>query len=155
MQLKIHSTFDAAHRLAFHKGLCRNLHGHRYDVDIILEGVVGDNGILVDFGILKRDFIRPCLADLDHALLLEQPDPLLTAIQSVLPEQRVVLFRCPPTAEAIAALIFSRLHFLLPSETTEDHPIHVVSVEVHETADCSAILSGSSLCPDFLPVGRT
>ena len=45
--------FDAGHRIPDHKSQCRNLHGHRYTLEITLTGAVidvegnSDNGMTV------------------------------------------------------------------------------------------------------------
>jgi len=55
MKLQTEFTFDAAHRLVGHKGLCSNLHGHMWRVVIDIEGEkLDDIGILWDFGIRKE-----------------------------------------------------------------------------------------------------
>lgn len=47
-------TFDAAHRLdqlpPEHK--CHHLHGHTYEVEVVLAGLVGPNGFLVDYQVI-------------------------------------------------------------------------------------------------------
>ena len=53
--------FDAGHRIPDHRSQCRNLHGHRYVLEITLTGgdIVqapseSDNGMLMDFSEIKR-----------------------------------------------------------------------------------------------------
>ena len=51
--------FDAGHRIPDHKSQCRNLHGHRYVLEITLVGNVidqegnSDNGMIMDFSEVK------------------------------------------------------------------------------------------------------
>jgi 6-pyruvoyltetrahydropterin/6-carboxytetrahydropterin synthase len=51
--------FDAGHRIPDHKSQCRNLHGHRYTLEITLTGAVidvegnSDNGMIMDFSDIK------------------------------------------------------------------------------------------------------
>jgi 6-pyruvoyl tetrahydropterin synthase/QueD family protein len=51
--------FDAGHRIPDHKSQCRNLHGHRYTLEITLVGAVidvegsSDNGMIMDFSDIK------------------------------------------------------------------------------------------------------
>jgi len=51
--------FDAGHRIPDHKSQCRNLHGHRYVLEITLQGEVieqegnSDNGMIMDFSDVK------------------------------------------------------------------------------------------------------
>lgn len=64
-------TFDSAHRLTFHIGKCRNLHGHTWKVVIRIEAGTGD---FFDFGIIKSVIHE----ELDHALLYWEGDKVLT-----------------------------------------------------------------------------
>ena len=50
-------TFDCAHRLPYHEGLCKNIHGHTYKVDVTVEGGRQgrgpEDGMIIDFKRLK------------------------------------------------------------------------------------------------------
>lgn len=66
-------TFDAAHVLTGHNGLCSNLHGHTYKALITVTGeglaTSGSSaGMVVDFQDLKR-IIGDVIAEYDHAFL--------------------------------------------------------------------------------------
>jgi hypothetical protein len=51
-------SFDASHRLLHYEGKCRNLHGHRWRVEVWLAGEIDERtGILVDFNVI-RDVIE-------------------------------------------------------------------------------------------------
>src|SRR5471030_2446561 len=65
--------FDAGHRIPDHKSQCRNLHGHRYTLEITLTGQVisvegnSDNGMIMDFSDIKA-LAKEHLVDVwDHA----------------------------------------------------------------------------------------
>lgn len=57
--------FDAAHFLPFHRGKCANLHGHRWFLDLELEGPLNPEGMVIDFGLLSP-YIESILSKLDH-----------------------------------------------------------------------------------------
>jgi len=64
-------TFEAAHRLINlppeHK--CSRLHGHSFNVRVVVEGAVGDkSGWVMDFGEIKSVF-KPIYDELDHYYL--------------------------------------------------------------------------------------
>jgi len=80
-------TFDSAHRLPFHDGMCKELHGHTYTLEVTLRGEPNDNGILIDFGDLKRIVNSWILKKLDHKYLND-------------------VLKDDPTAENIAKYIF-------------------------------------------------
>jgi 6-pyruvoyltetrahydropterin/6-carboxytetrahydropterin synthase len=67
-------TFEAAHRLAWHPGRCRNLHGHSYRLDVAVEGPLDGNGVVLDFDTLQ-DVVRAEVIDAwDHRDLNEVLD---------------------------------------------------------------------------------
>ena len=49
MKTKISKVFyfDAAHRIANHKGKCKNLHGHTYKLIVTIEGEI-ESGMVID-----------------------------------------------------------------------------------------------------------
>jgi 6-pyruvoyltetrahydropterin/6-carboxytetrahydropterin synthase len=66
--------FEAAHRLAWHPGKCRNLHGHSYRLDVSVVGPLDANGVVLDFDTLQ-DVVRTQVIDhWDHRDLNEVLD---------------------------------------------------------------------------------
>ncbi len=68
-------TFDAAHYLPSHEGLCRNMHGHTYRLLVGISGpIVEDeqssmNGMVLDFSQLKSIVQALIIKRLDHKML--------------------------------------------------------------------------------------
>ena len=48
MQLIKTFYFEAAHKLLNYDGICKNLHGHSYRLDVVVEGDELTNGMLID-----------------------------------------------------------------------------------------------------------
>jgi len=71
-------TFDAAHILRWHEGKCSRMHGHTYLVRIEFEGPLNENGIVVDFGHIKQFIITPLTDFLDHKVLNELGEDVLS-----------------------------------------------------------------------------
>ncbi len=67
-------TFEAAHRLAWHPGRCRNLHGHSYRLDVSVEGPLDDNGVVLDFDTLQAVVRSQVIDAWDHHDLNEVLD---------------------------------------------------------------------------------
>ncbi len=89
-EIVVGTHFDAAHRLPGYPGPCARLHGHRWRVEAAVEGSgTGDDGMVVDFMVLKR-VIGEIVDRFDHRCLNE-----------VEPFTRVV-----PTSENLARHIF-------------------------------------------------
>jgi 6-pyruvoyltetrahydropterin/6-carboxytetrahydropterin synthase len=69
--LCVKDSFAAAHRLVGYQGKCEELHGHNFVVEAFFSGEkLGDDGLLVDFKILK-DHLKDVLDTLDHKYLNE------------------------------------------------------------------------------------
>jgi 6-pyruvoyltetrahydropterin/6-carboxytetrahydropterin synthase len=64
-------TFEAAHRLAWHPGKCRNLHGHSYRLEVTVAGPLDSNGVVVDFDLLTEIVGREVIEQWDHRDLNE------------------------------------------------------------------------------------
>jgi len=78
--MRITKMFDwhCSHHLVDYKGLCKNLHGHSYKMEIEVEGRTktkgSENGMVVDFGTLKT-IVKTAIVDkFDHALVLWDKD---------------------------------------------------------------------------------
>jgi 6-pyruvoyltetrahydropterin/6-carboxytetrahydropterin synthase len=116
-EVKIISSFAAAHNLANFRGKCENLHGHNWKVEVVMRGArLEENGILLDFGEMKKA-TREVLEDLDHKYLNELP----------------YFVRDNPSSENIARFLFDRLSEKL---NTDDRRVYQVSA--WESADACA-----------------
>ena len=109
MQITTRLEFDAGHRIPHHKSQCRNLHGHRYAIEITLDGEIiskessSENGMVMDFADVKR-IAREAVVDVwDHAFLVYEQDITLLRFLNSLPDHKTVIFPSVPTAENMAA----------------------------------------------------
>jgi 6-pyruvoyltetrahydropterin/6-carboxytetrahydropterin synthase len=107
--------FDAGHRIPQHKSQCRNLHGHRYALEITLEGepvddpTSSDHGMLMDFSDVKA-IAKDHLVDLwDHAFLVHDGDTLIRDLLARIPDHKTVVLKRVPTAENLVAIAFEIL----------------------------------------------
>lgn len=78
------ATFDSAHQLKWHKGKCKNLHGHTYKLEVGVKGKINENGIVIDFGDLKKIIEEKVIEKYDHKLLndyFENPTAENIAVQ--------------------------------------------------------------------------
>lgn len=73
--------FEMAHVLNNHNGLCKNIHGHSYELHITIGGEPkkqkgdAEDGMLIDFSTLKEIVFRELLEDFDHSLVLSSESP--------------------------------------------------------------------------------
>lgn len=112
MQITTRLEFDAGHRIPNHKSQCRNLHGHRYALEITLSGDIinasnaSENGMVMDFSDVKR-IARECVIDVwDHAFLVFKDDRVVLDFLNALPNHKTVIFPSVPTAENMATEAF-------------------------------------------------
>jgi 6-pyruvoyltetrahydropterin/6-carboxytetrahydropterin synthase len=112
MEITTRLEFDAGHRIPNHNSQCRNLHGHRYVIEITLTGQViteekiSENGMVMDFSDVKR-IARERVVDIwDHAFLVHKNDQVVLDFLNTLPNHKTVIFQHVPTAENMAAEAF-------------------------------------------------
>lgn len=70
--------FEMAHALLDYDGPCKNIHGHSYQLNVTVKGKVktntsdSDEGMVVDFGVIKK-VVKELVVDVfDHALVLNE-----------------------------------------------------------------------------------
>lgn len=107
--------FDAGHRIPDHKSQCRNLHGHRYALQITLSGAVveqdgqSDNGMIMDFSDVKA-LAKEHLVDVwDHAFLVYEKDLAVKQFLESMPGHKTVVLNRVPTVENLAQAAFDIL----------------------------------------------
>lgn len=112
MHITTRLEFDAGHRIPNHKSQCRNLHGHRYALEITLSGDIitaeniSENGMVMDFSDVKS-IARSAVVDVwDHAFLVYQKDMEILDFLNSLPNHKTVVFPTVPTAENMASEAF-------------------------------------------------
>jgi len=131
--MKIAKDFDweMGHRLKFHKGKCKNLHGHSYKMTVELEGTLDENGMVLDFYDVKQ-VVAPIVEKLDHAFLVfEEDTELIEILQNLNSKHVTVGFQ--PTAENICNYFLTAI-----KNTTLPENIKKVKVRVCETYDSYA-----------------
>lgn len=107
--------FDAGHRIPNHASKCRNVHGHRYVLEVTVAGpVIGtkgasDEGMVVDFSVLKELMVQLVADPWDHAFLVYWQDKAMLAALYHLPATKFVSFTSVPTAENLASAAFGLL----------------------------------------------
>ena len=126
--------FDAAHILTNHQGLCKNLHGHTYRVDISVTmptDPVGGNDMVIDFKDLKRIASEVVCERFDHAFIYNTESAGEREIAAVVEKNgmRTVAIPFRSTAENLARMFFGELKARIPG---------LSAVKVWETADSCA-----------------
>lgn len=90
--------FEMAHALTDHPGACRNLHGHSYEMHVMVTAPqLNSQGMIIDFGHIKRLVNEHIVDTYDHALVLKQGTPLAQIIHGY--DGQLIWMDCEPTAE--------------------------------------------------------
>ena len=142
MRITRRLEFDAGHRIPNHSSQCRHLHGHRYAIEVTLNGPVvatagaSDEGMVMDFtevkAIAQKDVVEPW----DHAFMAWRHDLAVTAFLSGITGHKTVLFDAPPTAEHLAQTAFRILNPLYQSRY--GGKLELLQVRLYETPNCWA-----------------
>ena len=64
-------TFDSCHRLLSYNGACARFHGHTYKLQVTVEGMTNDIGLVIDFKLLKSIVKNEIVSRVDHYVLNE------------------------------------------------------------------------------------
>ena len=135
--IAIRHNFETAHRLCSPDApvKCQSIHGHSWWVEITIEGDALDaNGMLVEFGALKKAW-RGFLDDhVDHHLAVREGDPVAAALRAVAPDMRILELPFDPTTEAFALWLHQRATATLTDLCGPDHGLRVRHVHVQETS---------------------
>ncbi len=128
-------SFEAAHALDGYDGPCREIHGHSYRLFVTVKGApLADaghpkQGMVMDFGLLKRIVSEEIIARFDHALVLQRTaatDDLRAALAQRFDNLVEVDYR--PTCENMLADFAARIRPRLPQG------ISLHALRLHETA---------------------
>lgn len=122
--------FDAAHRVIGHEHKCKNLHGHRYVLEVTASTEKLDKlGRVVDFGELKTIIKGWIDENFDHNVILNEADKELGSFISTHTGQDIYYLKHNPTAENIALHLKSDI---IP-KLFRDNSFEIVRIKLFET----------------------
>ncbi|HOJ19683.1 MAG: 6-carboxytetrahydropterin synthase [Ignavibacteriales bacterium] len=121
--------WEMGHRLPFHTGGCRNLHGHSYKVVLEVEGTPDENGIVIDFYDLDNA-VKPLLEKLDHSFIAYEKDTELIEVLKQL-DSKMVLVDFQSTAENLCNYFLCEIR-----KTDLPGKIKGIKCLLFETSDC-------------------
>ena len=129
--------WDMGHRLLNHSSKCRNIHGHRYVLEASLEGDVinieGDSseGMVIDFGDIKKILVQEIHDKLDHSFLVWEKDYDIIKFFETQKDLKYTVVPFTTTAENIAQWIFDILKKSYTSKL--DSSISLKKIKLWET----------------------
>ena len=127
-------NFETAHVLYNYDGKCKNMHGHSYKLFVTVKGnPIKDldhhkNGMVVDFGDIKK-IVKEEIVDIwDHAVLVNGDSPHKLLGESLESQGHKVIFcEYQPTCENMLYDIASKIKSKLPSY------VQLAYLKLHET----------------------
>ena len=127
-------TFEMAHALFNYDGKCKNIHGHSYKLEVTVKGKPADksadpkDGLLIDFGDLKKIVNANVVDIFDHALVMKKDysDELLHSLSANFELIRYVGYQ--PTCENLISDFADKITSSLPEGVDLHHLV------LHETA---------------------
>jgi len=131
MKIAKEFKWEMGHRLTFHNGLCKNLHGHSYKMMVEVEGEPDIYGMIIDYYNLAK-IINPILVELDHGYMLYSKDTRLIEFMQEFNSKYVVV-DFEPTAENMCGYFLNKI-----KESDLPHNINKVTVLIYETEDTFA-----------------
>jgi 6-pyruvoyltetrahydropterin/6-carboxytetrahydropterin synthase len=140
MSVTTEVTFPAGHRVQRHTSKCRTPHGHQYRVRVtvtgdVVEAETADDGMVIDFAIVKMWMNLRVHDVLDHAFIVEDDDAamldaLAAPARHAEPDWKIVVFPFAPTAENLAEWVYGELVKLAKEHWFD---VDISAVEVWET----------------------
>ena len=134
--------FDAGHRIPDHRSQCRNLHGHRYVLEITLQGDLvetegaPDRGMVMDFADVKSLAVEHLVDKWDHAFLVYEGDTQVRVFLDSMQGHKTVVLDRIPTVENLAAIAFELLANVYDAHYGVNLRLH--KVRLYETPNCWA-----------------
>ena len=118
-------TFETGHALYGYDGLCKNVHGHSYKLNVTLIGTPREepghvkNGMLIDFSDLKKIVKREIVEVFDHATVLNVSTPhKRLADEMEATGHKIVRVHYQPTCELLLVDFAQKIKDLLPDGVT-------------------------------------
>jgi len=114
-------TFDMAHLLYGHEGLCNNVHGHTYKLLVTVQGNLiesgSSKGMVIDFKDLK-DIVGRFIEQFDHAFVYDAYNETETEIGQFLADRcmKIRPFHTRTTCENMSVYFFNTLASRLDSD---------------------------------------
>ncbi|MBT3250981.1 MAG: 6-carboxytetrahydropterin synthase [Candidatus Marinimicrobia bacterium] len=135
--------WDMGHRVLNHRSVCKGLHGHRYRAEICFEGDListkgqSEEGMVVDFGDIKKLAMERIHANLDHGFMVWDKDAELLDFFNESDGHKPIVVSFTPTAENVAKYIFDELDGRM--KDIFGNGLTLVSIKLWETPSSFAL----------------
>jgi len=102
MEITTRMEFDSGHRIPNHKSVCKNLHGHRYAIEVTVKGEIeeqrhqSDFGMVMDFKDAKNLIKKVIVDEWDHAFIAYEKDLEVISFLNTLDNHKTVILKGSP-----------------------------------------------------------
>lgn len=130
--------FEMAHALWNYDGLCKNIHGHSYIMQVTVIGEPNSDvndvkyGMVIDFGDLKKIVNESIVNRMDHSLVISERSKHDTLLQTEQMFDRRHITPYQPTCENMVVEFAKIIRKLLPQN------VELYSIKLWETANSHA-----------------
>lgn len=131
MKIAKEYNWEMGHRLPFHEGKCKNLHGHSYKCMVELTGEPDKNGMVLDYYDMKS-IIQPIIDELDHSFMVFSKDTEVIEFLDKINSRKVIV-DFQSTAENICIYLLKKI-----KESSLPGNITTIKVKVLETENTYA-----------------
>lgn len=111
MQIKKKISWCMAHKLPNH----HELHGHGYELEIVLEGKIiqnpnsEDDGLIIDFKVIEQVARANVINLLDRACIISEKDTIAQSLHQIADQIKIVFVPFVPSSELIIQWLFEKL----------------------------------------------
>lgn len=119
--------FEMAHALVDYKGLCQNIHGHSYQLEVTVCGNINQHpdpskkGMVMDFSDLKNIVDKQIIKRYDHALILNQQTNVELIQHLKANYENIIIVDYQPTSEQLLVNFAKELKQYLPKYVALHH----------------------------------
>ena len=126
MKIAKEFRWEMGHRLPEHFGLCKNIHGHSYNMLVEFDGELNEQGMIIDYYDVEK-IVNPIIEKLDHAFMVNKDDKIILEFLEKMKSKKVVV-DFQSTAENICLYLLNEIEkTILPNNVNE------IKVRVYET----------------------
>jgi len=129
MQVSKDFTWEMSHRLPFHQGPCKNIHGHTYRLRISIDGLPTMNYMVIDFYDVDK-IVKKYISNLDHSFICDSNDSLMIDFLNS-NAFKLYIINDYTTCENITNYLLD----LLSVEFFKFDNIHKITIRIYETSD--------------------
>jgi 6-pyruvoyltetrahydropterin/6-carboxytetrahydropterin synthase len=127
--------FETAHAIHEYDGLCKNIHGHSYELHVTVSASSSDdfilaNGFVIDFKELKSIVKTHIIDYFDHQIILSEK--YLASHPNLNDLENLAIWKVEPSAENIILFIKEKI------EVCFGENVKLIKLKLYETADSFA-----------------